>query len=190
MDGNLVLILKGSPRIKGNSALLAERVAAGAREAGAEVESFDLHGMNLRPCDGCDACQGSVDAGCVIEDDMQLLYPKIREARSIVLASPVYWFTMSAQLKLCIDRWYAFVGPEGTVLKGKQFGLVLTYGDTDPYSSGAVNAIRTFQDMCRFLRAPILGVVYGSAMGAGEIESQPALLEEAYRLGQRLGAQA
>ena len=83
-----VLIVKGSPRARGNSASLAEQVAAGARDAGAQVEEVYLHGLDIRPCDGCDFCQGEADMGCVIEDDMQLLYPKIREADAIVYASP------------------------------------------------------------------------------------------------------
>ena len=185
MSGKHVLILKGSPREKGNSSLLADQVADGARVAGAEVESFDLHGMDIRPCDACDACQGT-DDDCIIEDDMQTMYPKLRSADAIVVASPIYWFTMSAQTKLCIDRWYALEGPQGNALAGKQIGIVLTYGDTDPFTSGAVNAIRTFQDMFRYVKANIVGIVYGSASKAGEIQNQQELMERAFKLGRKL----
>ncbi len=187
MANKHVLILKGSPRKKGNSAILADRVAEGARQAGAEVESFSLHTMDIHPCDGCDFCQ---EAGqdCVIEDDMKILYPKLRAADAIVIASPIYWFTMNAQTKLCIDRWYALQGPQGNALAGKQIGIVLSYGDSDPYSSGAINAIRTFQDMFRYIRATIVGIVYTSASEAGDVQSQPDVLERAYQLGQKLGA--
>ena len=81
-----VLIVKGSPREHGNSAALADQVAAGARAAGAQIESQFLHGLDIRPCDGCDFCQGAADMGCAIEDDMQMLYPKIRGADAIVYA--------------------------------------------------------------------------------------------------------
>ena len=185
MSGKHILILKGSPREKGNSSLLADQVAAGARAAGADVESFYLHGMDIRPCDACDACQGT-DADCIIKDDMQTLYPKLRNADAIVVASPVYWFTMSAQTKLCIDRWYALEGPQGNALAGKQIGIVLTYGDTDPFTSGAINAIRTFQDMFRYVKANIVGIVYGSASKAGEIQNQQELMERAFKLGRKL----
>ena len=185
MSGKYVLILKGSPREKGNSSILADQVADGARAAGAEVESFRLHSMDIRPCDACDACQGT-DADCIIEDDMQLLYPKLRGADAIVVASPIYWFTMSAQTKLCIDRWYALQDPQGNALAGKQIGIVLTYGDTDPFTSGAINAIRAFQDMFRYIKANVAGIVYGSASGAGEIQSQQELMERAFKLGQKL----
>ena len=110
-----------------------------------------------------------------------------RSADGIVVASPIYWSTLNAQAKLCIDRWYALEGPGGSALAGKQFGLILTYGDVDPYTSGAINAIRTFQDMCRYIKAELSGIVYGAASDPGEIQSQPKLLERAYQLGQQLG---
>ena len=74
-------------------------------------------------------------------------------------------------------------------MAGKQFGLVLTYGDVDPYTSGAINAIRTFQDMCRYIKADLAGIVYGTASDPGDIQSQAKLLERAFELGQRLGLQ-
>ena len=181
-----ILVVNGSPRKKGNSVLLAEQVMLGAREAGAQVEIFFLHNMSIQPCNACDACQETQD--CTIQDDMQILYPKLRRADAIVIASPIYWFTISAQTKLFIDRWYALQGPQGNALAGKQIGIVLTYGDTDPFTSGAVNAIHTLQDMCRYIEANIAGIVYGSATKEGEIQNQPSLLEKAYQLGQKLGA--
>ena len=185
MSDKYVVILKGSPREKGNSSVLADQVAAGAQAAGAQVESFFLQNMNIEPCNACDACHENGE-GCILEDDMQGLYPKLSSADAIVIASPVYWFTMSAQTKLCIDRWYALEGPQGNALTGKQIGIVLTYGDTDPFTSGAINAIRAFQDMFRYIRANIVGIVYGTALNVGDVQKQPDLLERAYKLGQRL----
>ena len=181
-----LLILKGSPREKGNSSTLAEQAAAGARQSGAEVESFDLHKMDIHACDACDICQGVSEGDCAIQDDMQMLYPKLRQAESILIASPVYWFTLSAQTKLCIDRWYALQGSQGNELAHKKFGLILTYGDTDPYTSGAINAIRTFQDMIRYIEADLVGMVYGSASKVDDAQKQPELLEQAFKLGQKL----
>ena len=183
-----ILILKGSPRQKGNSAVLADRVAAGARDAGADVEAFYLHGMDIRPCDACDSCH-EAEGVCIIKDDMQILYPKLRQADAIVVASPIYWFTVNAQTKLCIDRWYAFDTSKGNALAGKQIGIVLTYGDTDPFTSGAINAIHTFQDMFRYIRADIVGIVYGTGVNVGDVEKQSALMERAYQLGQRLASE-
>ncbi len=186
MSRKFVLILKGSPRAMSNSSLLADQIAAGASAAGAEVESFALHQMNIQPCDGCDTCK-ETDGVCVIGDDMQTLYPALRRADTIVVACPVYWFTFNAQTKLCIDRWYALETPQGSALAGKQFVLALVYGDSDPYLSGGINAIHTFQDMCRYLRADLAGIIHGSASAAGEIAQQKDLMDRAYRLGEQVG---
>ena len=190
--GNKVVILKGSPRKHGNSAVLADQVAAGAREVGAEVESFYLHGMDIAPCDACDSCQGMADVDCIIDDDMQMLYPKLREADAVVYASPIYWFTVSAQLKLFMDRCYGFGGdtdePEDHALAGKRIGVVLTYGGDDPFDSGAINAIRTFQDTFRYIPAEIVDIVYGYALDPGEIRANEDVMQKAHDLGRKLAS--
>lgn len=188
MGNRKVLIFMGSPRREGNSTTLAKKVAAGAEAAGATVESFYLHGMNIRPCDACDACRDKSETDCILDDDMKGLFPKLRQADSIVIASPIYWFTVSAQTKLFMDRWYALGGPEGHSFQGKRFGIVLTYADTDPFTSGAVNALRTFQDALNYVGASTIGMVYGSAWEAGEIKKNQELMNKAYELGKQLAA--
>ena len=182
-----ILILKGSPRQNGNSNTLAEQIEKGAKEIGAEVESLMLHHMDIRPCDACDVCQET--GVCIVKDDMQKVYPLLEKADAIVIASPVYWFTVNAQTKLCIDRWYALQGTNGNALRGKQIGIVLTYGDTDLYTSGGINAIHTYESMFRYLEANIAGMVYGSADKIGDVEKQPELLEHARQLGTLLGSE-
>src|SRR4030042_2980806 len=189
MGRKKIMIVLGSPRKKGNSAILAKQVAAGAKAAGAAVETFYLHDSNIKPCTACDACRKKKEAVCVLDDDMQQLYPKLSNADSILIASPIYWFTISAQTKLFMDRWYALGSEEGYALKGKRFGIVLTYADADPFISGAVNALRTFQDAFRFIGAKMVGMVYGSAWKAGEIRRNEALMAEAYELGKKLAAE-
>ena len=188
MKGKQILIFRGSPRREGHSSLLAQQVAAGAQAAGAEVESFFLHGMDIKPCDACDVCRDKTETDCILDDDMKDLFPKLRQADVIVIASPIYWFTISAQTKLFMDRWYALGGPEGHAFAGKRFGIVLTYADADPFSSGAVNALRTFQDGLSYVKASIVGMVYGSAWEAGEIKKNKELMEKAYELGKQLAA--
>ena len=186
-----VLILKGSPRREGNSSILADQVAAGVKEAGGQVESVCLHELEIQPCDACDTCQNG-DIDCVIEDDMQELYPKVRAADAVVYASPIYWFSVSAQLKLFIDRCYAMSddSDDSTTydLTGKKIGVVLTYGGDDPYDSGATNAIRMFQDMFRYIGAEIVDTVYGSAMEEGEIKENAEVMRRAFDLGAQLGS--
>jgi multimeric flavodoxin WrbA len=188
MGGKKVLVFMGSPRKKGNSALLAKQVVAGAKAGGGKVETFYLHGMNIKPCNACDACRRKNRKDCILKDDMAPLYLKLREADAIVIATPVYWFTVSGQTKIFMDRWYAMGGEGGYPFKGKKFGVVLTYADEDPFSSGAVNALRTFEDALGYVGAEIVGLVYGSAWKAGEIRKNKNLLKKAFQLGKDLTA--
>jgi multimeric flavodoxin WrbA len=183
-----VMIFVGSPRKKGNCATLAEQAASGVSASGARVEMIFLHELGAAPCNACDACQTATNADCIIDDELTALLPRLRQVDALLIASPVYWFAFSAQTKLFIDRaFYALNGPQGHALKGKPIGLLMTYGDVDPFTSGAVNALRSFQDICRFIEAPVAGMVYGTANSVGDVQKQPDLLQQAYKLGQKLG---
>lgn len=184
-----VVIISSSPRKRGNSTILAEQAAAGVRAGGAGVVVIYLDELIMAPCNACDACQNATESDCVIDDDLTSLLPRIRQADALLISGPVYWFSFAAQTKLFIDRvFYALNGPQGHALKGKSLGLLMTYGDTDPYTSGAVNAFRSFQDICRYIDAPVAGFVYGSAIDAGDIQNQPDILKQAYQLGEKLAA--
>jgi multimeric flavodoxin WrbA len=180
-----ILILKGSPRINGNSAVLADQIFAGAKKAGAEVESVYLSGLEINPCDACDACQESQE-GCIVQDEMQSLYPKLKGADVIVIASPIYYFTITAQIKTFIDRWYALESDHGSALRGKELAIALVYGETDVYTSGGINAIHTFESIARYIGLKISGMVYGTAEHPGDVEKQPELITKAYQLGETL----
>jgi len=182
----VLVSIHGSPREKANSSILAEHIEIGAREAGAEVHSFTLQSMTIHHCSACDACQKSKDAACVVDDDMQAIYGVLRDADGLILASPIYWFAVSGQMKAFLDRCYALSGPEGSQLSGKRIAIALTYEDADPFRSGAVNALRSFQDMFAYVGAPIVGAVYGTASSAGEIASNAELLNDAQALGWKL----
>lgn len=183
-----ILALCGSPRKKGNSTLLANHIIAGAESEGATVESVYLNGQNIKPCQGCYACQEEGSKGCIIDDDMQDLYSKIIKADALIIASPVYWFTMSAQTKIFMDRCMALYNetPEKGPLYSKNIAIAMTYGGKDAFSSGCVNALRTFQDAYHFVGADIVGMVYGSAEAPGEIASNTELIKDAEALGKKL----
>jgi len=181
-----VLVILGSPRRKGNSSTLAARISRGAKSAGAEVETLFLQDLKISPCRGCGTCQKHDSKGCAIKDDMQKIYPKLISADAWVIASPVYWFTMSAQTKIFMDRCYALSAYAKNPFAGKRIAIAMSYGDADPVKSGCVNALRTFQDAYRYTRSKIVGMVYGSAMKAGEIANNETLMREAEELGKLL----
>lgn len=192
MNQKKILILNGSPRPNGNSAVLSAEFQAGAESAGASVEIVRLHDLNINPCEHCDHCRGVREGECTIDDDMQSLYPRLLAADVIVIASPVYWFNFTAQLKLCMDRWYALDqyagGKHG--LTGKKFGLILVYGDSDPLGSGAINPIHIMKDISSYIGSPLETPLHASASDAGEVRNQPEVMEKAFQLGKKLGGAA
>jgi multimeric flavodoxin WrbA len=170
----------------GNSSTLAARISRGAKSAGAEVETLFLQDMKISPCKACDTCQKHDSKGCATKDDMQKIYPKLIGADAWVIASPVYWFTMSAQTKIFLDRCYALPAYTKNPFTGKRIAIAMSYGGADPVKSGCVNALRTFQDAFSYTRSKIVGMVYGSAMEAGEIKNNETLMREAEELGKLL----
>jgi multimeric flavodoxin WrbA len=185
-ENKQVLVILGSPRKKGNSSTLAARISRGAKSAGAEVETLFLQDLKISPCRGCDTCKKDDSKGCAINDDMQEIYRKLIKADAWVIGSPVYWFTMSAQTKIFMDRCYALPAYAKNPFAGKRIAIAMSYGDIDAVKSGCVNALRTFQDAFRYTRSKIVGMVYGSAMKAGEIVNNKALMREAEELGKLL----
>ena len=181
-----VLILASSPRKNSNGTILALKAAEGVKAEGGEADVVEIGHLKIAPCNACDSCLTKPEAGCVIKDDMQPLYAKIRAAQGIIFATPVYWFNMSAQMKLVIDRAYAIQDKEYFAFTGKDVGVILTYGDVDIFASGGVNALRSFQDICAFAKANLVGTVYGTANKAGEVQTNEELLQKAFDLGKKL----
>ena len=184
-----VLVLLGSPRRKGNSAILADQITKGAKSGKAKVETIYLQGKTIAPCKGCYACQKKGSKGCSIQDDMQDIYLKLIEADAWVIASPVYWFTLSAQTKIFMDRCFGLPAYHQDAFLGKRIAIAMTYGDEDSFASGCVNALRTFQDAYRYTGSSIVGMVYGSAMDAGQIRANERVMQEAFDLGRKLAVE-
>lgn len=101
-----VLILSSSPVENANSGFLCRAFAKGAEEAGGQVELISLREKNIRFCQGCEACV-KTGKGCVQQDDMTELIEKMQQADVFVLATPIYFMTVSAQLKTFMDRFIA-----------------------------------------------------------------------------------
>lgn len=172
-----ILILSGSPRKGGNSDLLCDEFARGAREAGHEVEKIRVSELNIHPCIACYHCR---DHGgqCVFQDDMAPLLEKMIRADVLVLASPVYFYSIDAQLKAVIDRTVA----RWLEVKNKEFYYIVTAADQEDASADTTLAcFRGYADCVEGARE--MGVILG--MGTyekGEIQNHSAMVK-AYTLG-------
>lgn len=185
-----VLILNGSPRKKGNTVFLIGKAIEGIRAADgdANVEVVNLNSLKIGPCLACDGCrrEGREGKYCVVKDDMANLYEKVVKADAIVLASPIYWFSITAQMKLFMDRLYGLWLEKTKSLEGKPIAALYVYGDEDPYISGAVNAIGMMESLWRYTKARPAGLVYGTANDIGDAEKNAELSRKAEMLGRAL----
>ena len=175
-----VLILEGSPRLKGNSCILSDEFARGAEDAGYSVEKIAVTRKKVAGCLGCNACyrNGGV---CVQKDDMLEIRERMLEADVIVLASPIYFYSMTAQLKAVIDRTYAFFSQ----LAGKTFYFIISCAATDAaYTETMQAALRGFT--CCVPDSIEGGVILGTGTNdAGDVRNSPAM-EQAYQMGRGL----
>jgi multimeric flavodoxin WrbA len=188
--GQKIAAFCASPRHRSNSEILADHILKGAEEAGALVEKVRLHDLSIHPCTGCDECRETIEAPCVLHDDMPHLLQKVRAANGFVFASPIYSFCVNAQMKVFFDRLYALGGGGTTrgTLRGKRAVVALTYGDADPLASGAVNALGMFQYASTYHGFELMGWVHASCKVQGEVEINRNVLEKAIALGHKLGA--
>ncbi|MDR1196338.1 MAG: flavodoxin family protein [Endomicrobium sp.] len=151
-----------SPRKEGNTAWIINKILEGAREQGAETQSWNFSDIKINPCSGCLCCHNSAqNRGCVVNDDMQKLYGAIEHADALVLGSPVYMGQMSAQAKIFTDRLFAQISPrfsphfkEKNVKK--KLLIVFTQGNPD---SGMFQAYFDYtKNMFQLLEFDVKGV--------------------------------
>lgn len=175
-----VLILSGSPRRGGNSDLLCDAFADGARQAGHSVEKLRVSEQQIHPCIACYHCR---DHGgtCVFQDDMAAVLQKMIDADVLVLASPVYFYSVDAQLKAVIDRSVA----RWLEVKDKELYYIMTAAEDTPAAMETTLAcLRGYADCVEGARK--MGVIRGTGVyQKGEIRSHPAM-GEAYEMGRRV----
>ena len=132
-----ILVLNGSPRPKGCTRQMVDAFREGAEASGHHVDVIDVCRRDIRGCLACEHCHGKGNGSCVQKDDMQALYPLLAEAEALVLASPIYYFTMSAQIQAPIQRIYSVAKPG----KLRKMALLLSSYSPDVYA-GAIGEYR------------------------------------------------
>ena len=175
-----VLILSGSPRKGGNSDLLCDEYLRGAKESGNQVEKVFLRSKKVAPCNACYYCKNS-GGKCAIPDDMAEILDKMQAADVIVMASPVYFYSIGAQMKAVIDRSVA----RWTNIPNKEFYYIMTAAeDSDTVMDCTLECFRGFAACLD--GAQEKGVIYGKGVyEAGAIKGLPAM-REAYEMGKQV----
>ena len=172
-----ILIVSASPRTGGNSDLLCDQFAKGAQEAGHQVEKIRVREKKIAPCLACYGCRGT--GICVQKDDMAEILEKLVEADVLVLATPVYFYSMDGQLKTLIDRTL----PRYTEIRNKEVWFIATAAAGKGAMERTIDALRGFTDCLP--GAQVKGVIYGSGVyQKGEVLETRAL-QEAYQAGKR-----
>lgn len=171
-----VLVISASPRIGGNSDALCDQFIDGARESGHETEKINITNKKIKPCFGCYACRNT--SICVQKDDMAKILEKLVSADIIVLATPVYFYSMNAQMKMFIDRCL----PRYREIKDKDFYFIITSADTGHEAiDEAIVGLKGFTKSLPGSHEK--GIIYGSSTWEkGDILKLPAM-EAAYEMG-------
>ena len=182
MSKNIV-ILNGSPRKTGNTSALVNAFTEGAKSAGHTVTEFFLAGMNIHGCKGCFGGHSSKDCPCVQKDDMDQIYPAVKSCDVVVLASPLYYWNMSGQLRTAIDRLFALEEGDGNLLRGHdRAGALLMAAE----GNGFEDVLTYYDHLMTHLNWKNLGHVLAGGNGdIGDILGK-AQLEQAYELGKSI----
>ena len=178
--GKNVLILSGSPRRGGNSDLLCDEFMRGAEESGNKVEKIFIRDKKIGYCMACYYCQKS-DGVCALKDDMTEILEKIHQADVIVMSSPVYFYSIDAQMKALIDRCVA----QWTKIKNKEFYYIMTAAeDSDTVMDCTLECFRGFAEC---LGGSVeKGIIYGKGFyKAGEVKNAP-VMSDAYNMGKNI----
>ena len=193
MEGEILHILSiyGSPRRKGNTSLLLKEAVQGAREAGAEVEEVVLRDLNMSPCLEIYGCKKN--GRCVIQDDFQSIYDKLLSCQGLMLASPIFFYTVSAHTKILMDRcqslWVKRYWLERAV-RGqgghRRKGLFISVGATKGKKlfDGTLLTVRYFFDVLEVQLWRSL--LYRGLDFEADVLKHPEYLQEAYQAGKEL----
>ena len=175
-----VLILSGSPRKGGNSDLLCDEFLRGAQESGNQVEKVFLRSKKVAPCNACYYCKNS-GGKCAIPDDMAEILDKMQAADVIVMASPVYFYSIGAQMKAVIDRSVA----RWTNIPNKEFYYIMTAADSEDEAFDT--SLACFQGFAVCLKgSKEMGVIRGGGVYEAGTVRETKHMAAAYEMGRNV----
>lgn len=174
-----ILVIESSPHQHGSSNLLASEFIRGAQESGHQVTIFDAGHADLHPCLGCGAC--GMSGPCIQKDDMADLRGHMLAADMVVFVTPLYYFGMSAQLKMVIDRCYSFNGQ--LTARHLKTALIAAAWDSDDWTMQ--NLENHYRTLCQYLNFQDQGMILGIGCGTLNMTKQSPFPQQAYELGKR-----
>ncbi len=172
-----IVVIKGSPHKKGSSNMLADQFIKGAKENGHNIIELDAAHMGIHPCIGCDFC--GMNGECSQKDDIANIRDALLASDMAVFVTPVYYFGMSAQLKMVIDRFYSYT----MKLSAKHLKTALITAAWDSDDDVMPYIAEHYKKLCRYMHFTDMGMVLGTGCGTPSMTAGSIHMEEAYRLG-------
>ena len=178
----VIALIEGSPHRNGSTAILSKRFIKGAEESGHTVHIFDAAHAEISPCMACEFCHAEGKGKCAIDDDMTELRDMILSSDIVVFSTPVYFFSMSAQMKAAIDRMYAFLGEMSERVKA--MALIAAANNPNPHIMDVL--VANYLSIVSFLGVKNAGMILASGCGTPEATATTEYPAVAYRLGRTI----
>lgn len=176
-----IAVLRGSPRKNGSSNLLADCFIRGAKAVGHEIVDIDVAHADIHPCIGCKSCEFN-GKPCVLTDEMVEIKSKILSADMVVFVTPLYYFGMSAQLKICVDRCCAVA--RQLTKKHLKAALIVSAWNDDDWTMTAIES--HYHTLCRYIEMEDRGMILGIGCGTVEQTRSSKFPQMAYDLGKQV----
>ena len=176
-----IVVINSSPHSESESTsrYLAQKFTEGAKSAGHEIFTFDAANEETHPCRGCDKC--GMNGACIFKDAIETkLMPQMLEADLLVLVTPLYYFGMSAQLKIIVDRFYS----RTTKLNGKKSMIMSTAWNSADWTMEALK--NHYETLVRYMNWTDVGQVWAVGCGARSLVERSEFGEQAYKIGANL----
>ena len=176
-----IVILNGSPHKNGTNAYLLDEFIRGAKESGHQIYRFDAAFKKVHPCIACDRC-GCGDNPCVFQDDMVELWPELEKAELVVFASPLYYYSATAQLLSVVARFYAI----DKRLKGSEKKAVLISSGTNPSDWAMLGIQRNYEEALMYLEWQDIGRVLARGCKTKEDAEEKGFGKQAHEMGSNI----
>ena len=175
-----IVILMGSPNLKGSTSILAENFKKGAEENGHIVDVIDVCHADIHPCTGCVAC--GYEGDCILRDDNEHIRKVLLSCDMVVFATPLYYYGMSAQLKTVVDRFCAYNSSLNR--RHLKSALLTVAWNADDWTFDALTA--HYKTLVRYINFEDKGMVLGYGCGSPSMTRTSKYPEQVYKLGRSL----